>query len=521
MSDPWDEPTPAAAAPVDPWDEPVERPKTSAVWAGVRGALQGASKGYSDEAAGKIDSLIGSETYAQARDRIRAENAAHKKDHPWIYGAAEVGGGLVVDALLGIGKGTAPASVGRVATSAAVQGGVQGYGLSDATDAAGVMRDTLTGAAIGRVVGGVAAKGAKLFTGSKIGATGATVAEERASKMLVGESLDGSGAVARKRILAAGSIGASEEKAQYLGQEIFEDAVLRKAAPKGPIILGKALEKRTAEVGGQLAKPYEVVDKATGGVRISNVVDHINQRIDDLKGTTGTQLERDSLSEVLKDFMETSAHKLKKSLNDPELLGAYVPTTHLRELTTKQQSIASNTLGQIIESTASKIRSDIAGDVKAVLDNHLDEAAKLSPDISRAVDSIREINARFSSLKGLQEAVRGSAGKELTNTKTFGQTLQKEAFSRDSGLGAGMSLATGSVAPLIGVIGTKLALPILEDAGKAGIVQRALLAQAARNGDSKAVLLQKLIESGVPRHVAAASVNVAFGQGWNKDVSTK
>ena len=515
-----------AAAPVAEaditWDKPAEEaPKTSGVWAGVRGALQGLTLGYSDEIAGAIDSAFGSETYEQARDRIRAKNAAHKADHPVTYTGGEIAGGVAASFAPGLNAGKA-ASVARIAGKSALQGGLQSAGTSEATTAEGVLGDAIKGGVVGGVVGGALGKAGKLLTGSKVAASGATQAEEQAGKMLVGEALEGATATAKKRVVGAASGAGMKAKAEFAGDLILSDPMLQKAATKSASKLETALGLRVSEVGEKLAPHYDEVDKVTGGVRIGDVADALNRRIDDLAGEVGTLTQRKALEEVRLDFVQAAAKKLGITLDETTaeaFANTRVPTTQLRKLVTAEQNVASATLGGLNETTAAPIKKMVAQDVKSVLDNYLDEAASASPQAKAAIEAIRDLNGQYSTLKSMKNAVAGRVQKEVTGTKSFTDTMKAASTGRDAPLGVAMSVATGNPAPIIGLVGTKLAMPVLEAAGKYGVIQRALLARAAREGKTGAVLVQELIESGVPRGVATAAVAAASGQGNNDDAS--
>src|SRR5262249_36898646 len=117
-----------------------------------RGALQGASLGFSDEAAGAIEAIadklrgahetIG-ELYAKHRDESRAANKRAEEAHPTAFKVGDVGGGLATMAIPGLGIGGGAA---RAIGTAAALGGASGLGHSTAEDVGGAAADTLKGA---------------------------------------------------------------------------------------------------------------------------------------------------------------------------------------------------------------------------------------------------------------------------------------------------------------------------------------------------------------------------------------
>jgi hypothetical protein len=147
-----------------------------------RGALQGATLGFGDEAAGAITGLMqggvnllpkslaraldveqapASDAYAFSRDSERQANAAADKAHGGYYlGGNLVGGALTAPLLPGVaaakGAGLGARTLAGIANGA-TQGAAFGLGASNAqlasTDA---LKDTLTGGLVGGAIGGAA-----------------------------------------------------------------------------------------------------------------------------------------------------------------------------------------------------------------------------------------------------------------------------------------------------------------------------------------------------------------------------
>lgn len=144
-------------------------PEVSQTESAVRGAVQGASMGYSDELTGALeagyDKLTGSEAslgdlYREKRDEARASNLAAEQANPKTYLAGEVGGGVATAFVpgLNVAKG---ASALKAIGSSAMLGGAAGLGMSDSeltgekTDVKGAVKDTLIGTAAGGAGGAV------------------------------------------------------------------------------------------------------------------------------------------------------------------------------------------------------------------------------------------------------------------------------------------------------------------------------------------------------------------------------
>lgn len=188
--------------------QPESASGPSAVESGLRGAAQGATLGYGDEAvgagsayleplrqldpAGYLTPLIGEaspsgdlgEVYSEARDAEREANREAREANPEAYLGGELAGGvasaaLVPSSTLARGAGLA-ARVGQAAKAGAATGAAAGAGYSEAEDALGVGSDALLGAATGaatgaalpvageaaRRAGGAIREGAKVVTDS-------------------------------------------------------------------------------------------------------------------------------------------------------------------------------------------------------------------------------------------------------------------------------------------------------------------------------------------------------------------
>lgn len=153
------------------------------------GVQQGVTWGFSDEIVGAMDGILAStgdmlvpegttnpykdktldEVYSAGRDEERARLAELRKDNPKTMMAGELAGGILVPgAALSKAKGLKE-FVKKGAAVGAVEGGVAGLGMSEATDGKELAEDALVGGAIGATAGGllggvvgkVAAKGSK------------------------------------------------------------------------------------------------------------------------------------------------------------------------------------------------------------------------------------------------------------------------------------------------------------------------------------------------------------------------
>lgn len=146
-------------------DHPVEKKDVSRLESGLRGAAQGLSFGFSDEATGALEAAKDwlskdpagfMENYRQHRDESRVNNKEAEAANPKTYMAGQFGG-VIAPAVLSAG-GSLPASVG----SLAAEGAAQGLGSSEADltqgDISGAARDFGIGSAIGGATGVIGEK---------------------------------------------------------------------------------------------------------------------------------------------------------------------------------------------------------------------------------------------------------------------------------------------------------------------------------------------------------------------------
>lgn len=169
-----------------------------------RGAAQGATLGFGDEAQGLVQAAgqkmlpekMGGidygkgfmDLYRESRDTARVENESARRAHAKPYLAGEVTGGLAPSALLPTG-----------AASAFAQGAAQGAGYSNADSARGLAGDILVGSGLGLAGHGAGAAVSKAGTAlAGVARGGAAKAAGRAGTQAAEESADAIGSLAGK-----------------------------------------------------------------------------------------------------------------------------------------------------------------------------------------------------------------------------------------------------------------------------------------------------------------------------------
>ncbi len=225
MAKPWEK---YSSVPVSskPWEKygemaTVTPPAVSPIESGLRGAAQGATLGFSDEAAGGLDYLkqalsqvakggtlydsdqLGS-TYSKGRDESRVANEAAQAANPGTYLAGNLAGSLALPTgPVGLAKGAA-------------LGATQALGNSNSGTLTGLAADTALGAGIGGAVGGV---------GSLVG--------QGVSKLgdLAGDAVEGTSSLLKK---GAGEL-ADRATNSSMGREALDSGLIKLGDKAGDI----------------------------------------------------------------------------------------------------------------------------------------------------------------------------------------------------------------------------------------------------------------------------------------------
>ena len=314
---------------------PANKPQKTINESAARGALQGATAGFSDEASGAIDAasentfleklpevakvglamgfplalitenakqlITGEKTwddlkasYISGRESSRAENAKAQQDNPITYGASNLYGAILSPANKIVG-GLSAAKQGFAL------GGLYGMGTSDAEDIPEIAADTVKGAAIGATLGKTLdvaapyiAKGA-----NKIGNSFTNKAEQLAenatgaTRVQAEKFKDGTGRfLLDKKIVQFGDD--AEKIAERAGSEIGQaekniDGALKAFDKKGVQIQTQSIiDDLTAQANSLKKDPSQ-----------ADIVRKIESIVDDIKAT-GSDYVSPSMAEKIK-----------------------------------------------------------------------------------------------------------------------------------------------------------------------------------------------------------------------------
>lgn len=219
----------------------------------LRGAGQGATLGFGDEAQGAVQALgqkilpesLGGGTYGkslgmlykESRDAMRRENVAAKTANPWFYGLGQVAGGAPLALATG-GGGVAQ----LIGTSAAL-GGAAGLGESTADTLGGQAWDATKGAAIGAAIPTVVA--------------GLGKAVPVAASALRGGAI---GTARRVLVNKTGSLSAAKALPEEAVQEVLDSGVIKPLGTSAGA--ATRLQDLRETVGNQYAQIVDALEKA-------------------------------------------------------------------------------------------------------------------------------------------------------------------------------------------------------------------------------------------------------------------
>jgi len=481
-------PTPAPSsgpyAALMAWDPNGAKPanEVGTLEAVGRGALQGATLGFADEATGVIGGLSNAlqgksfvQGYRAERDEARANNQAAIDQHPLAYGAGDLAGGVATSFVPGLSLAKGASLAANVAKGAAV-GAAQGFGSSDADltkgDVGGAVRDTAIGGAIGGVAGAASKGLEKLAEG----------APQRQVDRFMSEVGDGATIKQRDKLAQAG--GRIES---FLENNPKEAEALQKVAKK-PDVLSEKLTGALEDRAGKLDTIYKAADKPTGGIKVGKV----NEVLDELK------------SKLVSDPHESQERlaALEKIKRNVELswgddLEAKVNSQALRKLVSDLQATAYSKSILAAERPGQETAREAATVLKQTLENHVRSFAP------QHIEDLSQLNSEVSALAQMKAAADYRAMREPSWPRN------RLAIIKDKAVEHGALIASIASHNPLPIIAEKAALPALKLGTQAADKAYARLVKAALNGSTKADILRMAAEQGVPRQLALKAAEVA------------
>lgn len=302
------------------WKDTIQAEEASPeLGAGVRGVLQGASGGFSDELAGafeaggkaiglkgvggplkdisvdkegpSLDWEILRDAYKKSRDHYRDQLKHDKDDSPWIAGA----GNLVGAAVSPINKLVGGMSAVK---SGLALGGLGAAGLSEADNVGDLAKDTATGAVLGGTIGKVADLASPLFKGAS--------------------NYIGNGLKNKAEGLAVNATGATGLQASK-----FSDDAGRQLLDRGLVKFGDNAANIAERTQGAMDEAHQALDQTlkaldAKGVTASadNVVAGLSKKIAELEKDPSQAGVVRKLNGIIEDITQTGESNIPLSMGE-------------------------------------------------------------------------------------------------------------------------------------------------------------------------------------------------------------
>lgn len=465
---------------------PAAQPDHGALAAAGRGALQGVSFGFFDEAAAALRALADSgqqtrgapgfvDRYRANVGEERAQLHADSEQHPIASTLGQVAGGMVAPGL-GLAKlgGGLAANIAR----GAGQGIVAGAGQSEAKDAEGVVADAAKGGLAGGVLGGTVGFGMER-------------AMRGAPKRVDDRTIQ---AITGGRATTAG-------KNVYRNEELVAETARKfKLDPDAakPEELRDAVNVLRKQVGKELGDARGIIDNSSLGVRTQDIKRAV--------GRVKAGLDSPS-DEPLRRQIDTYAETITKRWGEGR---ARVPLAALNKEVGKLESVGFAG-ADLSPSAAKQLKRSLADSLDDVMEKRLEEIKSFGHNIAQsslakrpgftgvvdaaaAAETLPALNRDYRGLKLILRAAEDRTGVPAANQAAGG--LRNIADKGLKGAGVLASIASGNPLPAVAAFAGP---PIARFAGRNADQALARLYQAAQGGKVTAQIVQEALEAGVSR----------------------
>lgn len=310
-------------------------------------------------------------------------------------------------------EATAPAA-------AALSADAGGHRLQAAREAAIDPAGLLISAGLGAAPAAV--KGAGRTARELVEKAPAAEAEQLMTGVMAGEGKHGRATVKAAKLLTPKE---TEAVAVLRGDKELRDVSAKPAKEALPVF-----HERLEQVGSKLDPHYDVVDKATGGVSVHNLVNFLDDEIARLGAEPLNEQHVKAVEGIKRSALKAWAPSMEEELAGraraidmgltprKEIPDVQVPTRAVRKMVTRLQKRGTEVINALNPGESSQMKADMAGMMKTFIDGHLDVAAEQSPQVAHAVDQIRDINKQYSALASMTNAIEQRQWKEVTGGKS-------------------------------------------------------------------------------------------------------
>ena len=416
-----------------------------------RGAVQGATLGFGDEASALLEALqrklpdipttalvrslaqlsvgrplgeeIGGEgrevedkgfadVYQEARNAMRAQNRAAQEAHPYVYGSGQLAGGLLTAPVT---PGGSAKGLGQILKQGAAMGSIGGLGASEAETLPGVAEDVAMGAATGA---GVAGLGHGLATAAK----------------KLAPALKKFGIEQGRRVLGGGQAPLALSKP--VSDAAVRQAMKSGAMPPGATVqeVAKNLAQQRQTVGRQLGNVLQELEQA--GVQAPaapNVMDELERRAYEAVRQGDTKRAA---------YLRQTADKIRRAEESgpagvPQKLGLAEMENIKR---TAQAEAKSDFARWRAVTPLQKARMEAAGVIQDSIEQAVEAQKQVAPVAAKRFVPLKERFGRVAQAE--EEAHKGAIRADKRNRLSL----------RDIGIGAGSAAGAGAAFGPLGLL---------------------------------------------------------------------
>jgi hypothetical protein len=360
-----------------------------------RGALQGATLGFSDELAGVIESVVTDKSYEQARDESRAKNKAAQEAHPWLYGGGELAGGAATALVPGAGVAT----LGK----AALAGAAAGLGGSEADLTKGEFGQAAFDTALGGTVGAVA-HGAGKLAGKVLGGAAERVENSELAGLREGVQYS-------TKLKTFGKATPEAPQGQFT-------AAIKTALKSEPGI--------KAAVNKDAHKALSMVDQKVDG--LTDTLEHIYTKAD-AGGAVPVKTAVSGLRDAASAFTTTADEGIADTIRSvgvrlSEKYPEGIPVQALRAEYRGWQNLANKSMKLFSsKSPREEAAEATANALRETLQSHVAEVAEKMPELGISRQALEATNKEVSTWIRVQRALAEKATRQNIGAAPFGDTV--------------------------------------------------------------------------------------------------
>ena len=379
------------------------------------------------EGGGTLDLQTLLQTYRDGRDKERLKLQAAEEQHPGTALAADLAGSLVAP-IPGAGKIKALKDLGNVsktATTAALSGGVESLGRSEADSIGELAGDTAGGALLSGALGGTLGKVLDRRSAESLAKRAANKADD--ANLAALDSLGATKADYLEEIRARASRRPGLDKAKGVGQTAIDEGIVKfKQSPaETNNAISQRLDQVYSEIIGPVAKQLDskvdasIIQKADeGSLQLSstllNHVDELNDSVRLNPTASGSLVNgaKSTAENIVSDIVNAPGNnKVQTAIEAKRKIGNLLKSSDW----SKSESAGSKDFLKKVYAEVSNYADNLANEIDPELANRLKEGNKAYSNLLSANDIATKELARDAASSGISLAdyVIGGVGSSL------------------------------------------------------------------------------------------------------------